>query len=125
MLMLSLNSHQALGNVDPKAVEAARKADIRLEIKGLLTVARNAADSRAFDDAEAAYQKLLTFAVPDIDKREALLEMGKMFEKSKAYAKAAMVYEGFLERFRDDPASADVSIRLGRACRDSVLSTSR
>lgn len=121
MLMLSLHSTSAFGNADPASpasTEAARKADIRMEIKGLMTVARNAADRRAFDDAEAAYQKLLTFAVPDVDKREGLLEMGKMFEKSKAYAKAALVYEGFLERFRDDPESADVSIRLGRACRE-------
>jgi len=44
--------------------------------------------------------------------------MGRMFETGHAYAKAATVYEGFLEHFRDDPAAADVSIRLGRACRE-------
>jgi tetratricopeptide (TPR) repeat protein len=98
--------------------EAVWKADADLEIKGLITVARNAAERKAWVEAEAAYQKLLTLGVANAAKRDALLEMGAMFEKSKAYAKAAMVYEGFLDRFRDDPAAADVSIRLGRACRE-------
>jgi tetratricopeptide (TPR) repeat protein len=102
----------------PKTSEAVWKAEAGLEIQGLLTVARNAADRKAWADAEAAYHRMLVLAVPDAAKRDALLEMGRMFEKTKAHAKAAMVYEGFLERFRDDPASADVSIRLGRACRE-------
>ncbi len=102
----------------PKTSEAIWKAEALLEIKGLLTVARNAADRKAWSDAEAAYHRILVLAVPDTVKRDALLEMGRMFEKTRAYAKAAMVYEGFIERFRDDPASADVSIRLGRTCRE-------
>jgi len=102
----------------PKTKAAVWRADAGLEIKGLQTVARNAVNRKAWDDAESAYHKILVLAVPDVAKRDALLEMGQMFETNKAYAKAAMVYEGFLERFRDDPASADVSIRLGRACRE-------
>jgi tetratricopeptide (TPR) repeat protein len=102
----------------PETNETLRQADAALEIKGLLIVAHNAANRRAWNDAEAAYHKILVLPVPDAAKHDALLEMGRMFEIAKAYAKAAMVYEGFLERFRDDPAAADVSIRLGRACRE-------
>ncbi len=103
---------------EPKSAAVVWKAEAAMEIRGLLTVARNAAERKAWADAEAAYHRVLTLAVPDAAKRDALLEMGRMFENTKAHAKAAMVYEGFLERFRDDPASADVSIRLGRACRE-------
>ena len=103
---------------DLKANEALRQADAAFEITGLLTVAHNAANRQAWGEAEAAYHKILVLPVPDAAKHDALLEMGRMFESDHAYAKAAMVYEGFLERFRDDPASADVSIRLGRACRE-------
>jgi len=109
---------EAIGQEQPKTSEAVSQANAALEIDGLLIVARNAANRKAWSDAEAAYHKMLTLAVPDAAKHDALLEMGRMFENSKGYAKAALVYEGFLERFRDDPASADVSIRLGRASRE-------
>ncbi|MEA3213603.1 MAG: hypothetical protein QOE70_6660 [Chthoniobacter sp.] len=109
---------QAVAADEPKTNETVWRAEAALEIKGLQITARNAAERKAWDDAEAAYHKILALAVPDAAKRDALLEMGQMFENTKAYAKAAMVYEGFLERFRDDPAAADVSIRLGRACRE-------
>ncbi len=117
-ILTFLSSMKPVGADEPKTNETVWRADAGLEIKGLLTVAHNAADRKAWDDAEAAYHKILVLAVPDAAKRDALLEMGRMFETNKAYAKAAMVYEGFLERFRDDPAAADVSIRLGRACRE-------
>jgi len=42
----------------------------------------------------------------------------KCFEASKNFSKAALTYESFLERFPEDPAEVDVSIRLGRACRE-------
>jgi tetratricopeptide (TPR) repeat protein len=114
----ALTGPHTFASAPSSPVRTTLTADTVLEIKGLLTVARNAADRKDFENAESAFQKLLTLAAPDAAKREPLLEMGKMFEKNKAHAKAAMVYEGFLERFRDDPASADISIRLGRACRE-------
>lgn len=101
-----------------KENETIFRADAGLEIKGLLIAAHQAADRKAWDDAEAAFHKILELAVPDVAKHDALLDMGRMFETNKAYAKVAMVYEGFLERFPNDPAAADVSIRLGRACRE-------
>jgi tetratricopeptide (TPR) repeat protein len=104
--------------IEAKTPETIWKAEAGMEIKGLMTVARNAVDRKAWVEAEAAYQKLLTLGIADSAKRDALLEMGAVFEKSKAYAKAAIVYEGFLDRYRDDAAAADVSIRLGRACRE-------
>lgn len=118
LALLCLGHGAAVRADEIKSSEAVRKAEAGLEIKGLQIVARNAVSRKAWSDAEAAYHKILVLAVADAVKRDALLEMGRMFEDNKAYAKAAMVYEGFLERFREDPAAADVSIRLGRACRE-------
>ncbi len=101
-----------------RSSESVRLANADLEIKGLLTVAQNAVKKSAWSDAEAAYHKILSLPVAAASKRDALLEMGRMFETAGSFAKATMVYEGFLEHFHDDPAAADISIRLGRACRE-------
>jgi tetratricopeptide (TPR) repeat protein len=88
------------------------------EIQGLLTVARKYTQAKNWVDAEAAFHKILSLSIPDKEKRDAMLEMGRMFEASKSYSKIVLTYESFLERFPDDPADVDISIRLGRACRE-------
>ena len=88
------------------------------EIQGLLTLSRKYAQTKDWVNAEASFHKILSLSVPDKEKREAMLEMGQMFEASKNYSKAALTYESFLDRFPEDPAEVDVSIRLGRACRE-------
>jgi len=88
------------------------------EIQGLLTLSRKYAKSKDWVNAEASFHKLLSLSVPDKDKRDAMLEMGQMFETSKDFSKVILTYDSFLERFPEDPSSVDVSIRLGRACRE-------
>ena len=88
------------------------------EIQGLLTLSRQYTRSKDWVNAEVSFHKILSLAVPDKDKRDSLLEMGQMFEASKNFSKVVLTYESFLERFPEDPAAVDVSIRLGRACRE-------
>jgi tetratricopeptide (TPR) repeat protein len=88
------------------------------QILGLMTAAKKAAAEQRWDDAESAYHQIMRLAVPDIDKRKAMIQMGEMFEQAHAYAKAVLIYDEFLERFRDDPVAGEISLHLGRDCRE-------
>lgn len=118
LCLATLATNPLANAVEKKTDETVFREEASLEIKGLLTVARNAVKSKRWDDAESAFHKILSLAVPDEEKQKALLEMGQMFETAKMTSKVVLVYEAYLEHFRDTPAEPDVYIRLGRACRE-------
>jgi len=107
---------QPVGALKPDEVVSRDNAN--QQIVGLMTAAKKAADEQRWDDAEATYHQIMQLPVPDIDKRKTMIEMGQMFEQHQAYAKAVLIYDEFLERFRDDPINGEISLHDGRACRE-------
>lgn len=101
-----------------KPREAMRLEKAAEDAEGLLLTAKRAAERKDWQGAEEAYHRLLSLGIPPANKREALIEMGRFFEKTGAWAKAAIVYQDFLERFHGDPSSAEVMLNLGRTYRE-------
>ncbi|MEI8292719.1 MAG: tetratricopeptide repeat protein [bacterium] len=70
--------------------------------------------------AEKLFNQILRLAAPEKQKRNALLLTGRnLEEKQKQPAKAAVVYEQFVNLFPTDPESPDTLLRLGRIYRDN------
>lgn len=63
--------------------------------------------------AEEYYLQVLSFDIKPQIRREALLSMAKMFEKTKDFGKQAAVLEKYTDAFPDDPALPQVYIKLG------------
>jgi tetratricopeptide (TPR) repeat protein len=65
------------------------------------------------------FNKLLKEGAPDSQKRDGMLMMGKaMKEKFSQPAKAAVIYEQFLDLFPNDPEAPGVMLDLGRLYRE-------
>ena len=70
--------------------------------------------------AEKLFNQILRLSAPEKQKRNALLLMGRNLEdKQKQPAKAAVVYEQFVNLFPTDPETPDTLLRLGRIYREN------
>jgi tetratricopeptide (TPR) repeat protein len=89
------------------------------EFRKLLEKARQAVETGDYEDARAEYTKALAQDVSRAEKRDALLELGRLLEeKLKLTTKAATVYEQFLSIYPQDTDCPDVNLRTGRIYRD-------
>jgi len=71
-------------------------------------------------EAEKLFNQILRLAAPEKQKRNALFHMGRnLEEKQKQPAKAAVVYEQFVNLFPSDPEVPDMLLRLGRIYREN------
>jgi TolA-binding protein len=70
--------------------------------------------------AEKLFNQILRLSAPEKQKHNALLLMGRNLEdKQKQPAKAAVVYEQFVNLFPSDPETPDTLLRLGRIYREN------
>ena len=70
--------------------------------------------------AEKLFNQILRLSAPEKQKRNALLLMARNLEdKQKQPAKAAVVYEQFVNLFPSDPEAPDTLLRLGRIYREN------
>lgn len=94
------------------------KSDFR-KIGGLEAEVQRAIEGGDSGLAEELFNKLLKEGAPNSRKRDAMLMVGKaMHEKFGQPAKAAVVYEQFLDLFPNDPEAPTVMLSLGRLYRD-------
>jgi tetratricopeptide (TPR) repeat protein len=70
--------------------------------------------------SQKLFNQILRLAAPEKQKRNAILLMGQnLDEKQKQPAKAAVVYEQFVNLFPNDPEAPKILLRLGRIYREN------
>jgi tetratricopeptide (TPR) repeat protein len=70
--------------------------------------------------AEKKFNQILRLAAPEKQKGKVLLIMGRnLEEKQKQPAKAAVVYEQFVNLFPSDPETPEILLRIGRIYREN------
>jgi TolA-binding protein len=115
---LCASSASAQSFTDPKGVTDLTVVPAQL-FRQFHDQAQEAAARGDWDLAEAKYAKALAQDVPRAEKRDALLELGRLLEeKQKQTTKAAAIYEQFLSLYPQDSECPEVDLRLGRIYRE-------
>lgn len=108
---------------DPAAEHSPDNA--LLEEAGQLTeLAKTYIEENNLKPAEALLEKLLSLKLPDVMKRDGLLALAELHTKANDLPKVITVYDDFMKRLPNDPATPGLHFKLGLLYRQTGASES-
>ena len=94
------------------AVRASSGSGLEDQIPAMVSAAERRWFSGEYDEAELIFAELLSLPIPLEKKREVLLQMSDLFERTDS-SRTIIILEKFLQAYPHDPATSLVLLRLG------------
>lgn len=92
--------------------------DFQKEGRGLVNLGTGLTERGDFAAAEIAFRRILNDRrYPELEQRDALLGLARMYRRQAVFTKAAAVYEKFLKLYSDDARVPEALLELGRSQR--------
>ncbi len=92
--------------------------DFQKEGRGLVNLGTSLTERGDFAAAEIAFRRILNDRrYPELEQRDALLGLARMYRRQAVFTKAAAVYEKFLKLYSDDARVPEALLELGRSQR--------
>jgi tetratricopeptide (TPR) repeat protein len=83
------------------------------DLEAMLDWARRMKREKNFEAAENSFVMLLKADAPDEMQRTAMLEMALLAQENQQPGRAQRIYSQYLDRYSDDPSTAEVCLRQG------------
>jgi len=87
-------------------------SDLKAQVPAMLAAAERRWSGGEKEEAELIFAELLSLPIPLEKKREVLLQMADLFERTDA-SRAIIILEKFIQIYPRDPATSQVLLRLG------------